>query len=275
MPREIWGSIILLVLALALLSACGTPNPQPAALTPIPTLAPGATPTLLPQVGGPPGGGTPGPGPGGMAEAALGAPLYSLHCSPCHGNYGQGADAVALRNNAYIQSASDQAIFQTIANGLQGTAMPAWLQANGGPLTQVDVSSVIDYLRTLQGVPSAPSPSGAPGPAASMTGNASNGRPAFGLYCAFCHGPEGVQGLPNPGSGDGSVPLLNPIDPAIASANPATFAANVDLYIEHGSVPSGSGPLLIMPVYGAANMLTQEQIADLIAYVLQLNGTQR
>jgi mono/diheme cytochrome c family protein len=153
--------------------------------------------------------------------------------------------------------------------------MPGWLQAKGGPLTDAQIGNVVAYLHTMQGVqPDAPiaPDAGDPGQAASMSGDAAQGEPDFGRYCAFCHGPEGVQGLPNPGSDDGSVPVLNPIDPEIAAADPNAFAANVDLYLEHGSIPEGSDPLLMMPPFGAREILSQEEIANLIAYVLKLNG---
>jgi mono/diheme cytochrome c family protein len=296
-----FSRIWLLIGAASLLlvvAACGSPNPQPPGLTPIPTLAPGATVTLAPEIQAPAGAGaTPAPVPG-EEEAALGSPLYLNGCTPCHGLQGEGVDAPALRNSQYVQTASQQALLTLVSDGVAGSEMPAWLQANGGPLADAQITSVIAYLHTLQNVsslpratpgpeeptptplppgaptpePARPSEPGAPGSAASQPGDPNRGQPAFGLYCASCHGPEGVQGIPNPGSDDGSVPVLNPIDPTIASQDPDTFAANVDLFIEYGSVPEGPGPLLMMPSFGAAKMLTDQEISDLIAYVMDTNG---
>jgi mono/diheme cytochrome c family protein len=268
-------TLIGLVALLVLVLACA-PNPQPEPLTPVPTLAPGPTLTLVPAIqgGGENGGGAVAPG---QVDAARGAPLYLLHCTPCHGNQGQGVDAPPLRNNQFVQTGGDQNVAATVANGRSGTKMPAWLESNGGPMTSAEIGDVVAYLHTMQGVspdvPIAPD-AGPPGQAASMTGNATNGQPDFGTYCASCHGPNGVQGLPNPGSDDGSVPVLNPIDPEIAASEARVFAKNVDLYLEHGSLPGGSGPLLLMPPFGQRQMLSQQQIADLIAYVLKLNGVE-
>jgi mono/diheme cytochrome c family protein len=237
---------------------------------------------------------------GSQENAALGAPIYLENCTSCHGIEGEGVDAPPLRNSQYIQNSSDQDIYGTIANGRRHTEMPAWLQGNGGPLTKAEIYNVIGYLETLQNVspmpsatpgppepteapqptggptpePAQPSFSGGPGQAASMTGDSSKGRPEFGMYCASCHGPEGVQGIPNPGSDDGSVPPLNPIDPTIANPDPKVFAKNVDLFIQHGSIPEGPSPMILMPSFGDSNMLTQQQIADIIAYVISLNGGQ-
>ena len=93
----------------------------------------------------------------------------------------------------------------------------------------------------------------------------------FGVYCSTCHGPEGVLGIPNPGSDDGSVPTLKPIDPTLINSDLKVFAENLDLFIEHGSVPEGPDPLIMMPPFGDSKMLTPQQIADLIAYVIELN----
>jgi mono/diheme cytochrome c family protein len=291
-----------LSLALFLVVHC-SPNPQPAGLTPIPTLAPAEAVTLVPVLQGlMETGGQPVPIVPGQADAALGAPLYLQHCTSCHGIQGQGVDAPPLRNNQYIQTGGDQSVFATVAEGRPGTEMPAWLQGNGGPLIDAQISSVVAYLHTLQGVatlptappeppeptetplpsgaptlePARPSEPGGPGPAALLTGEVGRGRAEFGLYCAACHGPEGMEevGIPNPGSDDGIVPELNPIDPTIANRDPKVFAINVDLFIEHGSVPEGPSPMIMMPSFGDSKMLTEQEIADLIAYVMSLNGVQ-
>jgi mono/diheme cytochrome c family protein len=287
---------LLAVLLLVLLLAACSPNPQPAGLTAVPSLAPGATLTLVPAIqGGVSPVGAAGPAKGDPAE---GAAVFMQNCTQCHGVNGQGGIGPALQNNSLIQAGNDVAVYTTIANGVSGSKMPAWLQANGGPFQPVQINNVVAYLHTLQGVvpipsetprpeeatetplppnaptsePARPSNGGNPGPAVSLIGNAKNGEPLFGKVCATCHGPQGVQGFPNPGSEDGSVPILNPIDSTIANADPKIFAANVDVFIEHGSVPDGQNPLVIMPAFGDGKAITPQQIADIIAYVLQLNG---
>ena len=281
------------------LSACTTPNPQPIGLTPIPTFAAmGTAPTLSPvlQVSGQTTSGSSTVG-SGQADAAAGAAIFLKNCTTCHGAQGEGVSGLALRNSQYIKTGSDQDIFATIAQGRTGTAMPAWLQANGGPLTAAQIQNAVAYLHSLQGVaplPTAtpvppeptetpgpanaptpeaaqPSNAGQPGPAAALSGNADNGRALFGGYCAACHGPQGVLGVPNPGSDDGSVPVVNPIDSTLINADPKVTAANIDLFIEHGSVPSGDGPQIAMPAFGDGKLLTSQQIADIIAYVISLN----
>ncbi len=82
---------------------------------------------------------------------------------------------------------------------------------------------------------------------------------------------EGKGGIANPGSEDGTVPALNPIDPTLYSKDARQFAQNIDLFIEHGSTPEGKNPPFKMTAFGAQRTLTQQQIADVIAYVIGLN----
>jgi mono/diheme cytochrome c family protein len=212
------------------------------------------------------------PGAGPIQPAALGAPLYLLNCSPCHGARGQGVDAPPLADNAYIQNADDPTLARTLATGFPGTEMPAWLRDNGGPFTQGQIQMVVAYLRTLQPAANVPGPTATPSDATTPPGDAGAGKVVFGTYCAVCHGPQGVQGLPNPGTDDGSVPALNPIDPEFAGASTAEFAANLADIVTHGSVPPGDQPLIVMPPFGDGLMLTDQQMADVIAYVIELNS---
>lgn len=113
------------------------------------------------------------------------------------------------------------------------------------------------------------------GAAAGMHGNPTAGQSVFTQNCVACHAAEGKGGIPNPGSEDSTVPPLNPIDPgfkASAKGDPGVFAREIDLFIQHGSRPDGSNPVFSMPAWGDGNRLTQQQIADVEAYVMQLNG---
>jgi mono/diheme cytochrome c family protein len=278
---------LLVVLLGVLLAAC-SPNPQPEALTPIPTLAPAGAATLVPALQGP---GAAGTSPGGQADTAQGEQVFQQNCSACHGAQAEGGAGPALRDNQYIQTASDQAITDTIANGRAGGGMPAWSQAKGGSLTDAEIADVVAFLHTLQAMtqptqtptaateatpePAQPSKPGGPGEAATLTGDVSQGESLFSQICTACHGPQGTQGISNPGSDDGSVPVLNPIDPTLVNADPKIFAANVDLFVQHGSTPAGPQPQIAMPSFGDSGTLTQQQIADLIAYVMHLNGVEQ
>ena len=113
--------------------------------------------------------------------------------------------------------------------------------------------------------------SGKPGPAVDLTGDATAGAAIFKDKCQECHGEEGKGGVANPGAEESPVPGLNPLDPEFVSADAKKFATNLDLFIEHGATPEGDNPAKVMKAFGDEGILTPQQIADAIAYVISLN----
>ncbi|MEJ2614993.1 MAG: cytochrome c [Ignavibacteriaceae bacterium] len=113
------------------------------------------------------------------------------------------------------------------------------------------------------------------GPASDMIGNVSHGALLFSRDCESCHGTNGKGGIPNPGSSSGKVPALNPINRNLFSKNPQTFAENIDRIIQHGHVPPGPDPQLHMLDFGDSHTLTQQEIANIEAYILSLNEVNR
>jgi len=116
-----------------------------------------------------------------------------------------------------------------------------------------------------------PNNPGGTGEAAKLTGDPVAGKQIYEKNCQLCHGSEGKDEVLNPGSDDGKVPPLNPIDTTLVSTDYATFAYNLDLFLENGSPPSGVNPARRMPPWGSQKGLTQQQIADVIAYIISLN----
>jgi mono/diheme cytochrome c family protein len=97
----------------------------------------------------------------------------------------------------------------------------------------------------------------------------------FTQVCLSCHGPLGTDNIPNPGSDDGKIPPLNPINRNLFDKDPQTFAENIDRFIQHGSIPQGPNPQFHMLTFGDENSLTQQAISNVEAYVMQLNGVNR
>ena len=115
-----------------------------------------------------------------------------------------------------------------------------------------------------------PSKPGGTGEALRLNGLADQGEVVFNSKCKECHGEAGQGGILNPGAESGEVPALNPIAASLFNSNTKVFAANIDLFIEHGSVPKGT-PHRIMLAYGDYSLLSPQQIADVIAYIISLN----
>lgn len=142
--RLLASLVLLLVLILSL--SCN-PNPQPEGLTPIPTLAPAATLTLIPALeGGAVTGGeaAPTPAPEG-GDPASGEAIFAGNCATCHGPNAEGGIGPSLVS-AEMKAKDDDHYRQVITNGVTGTAMPAW----GGRLSTQDIEDVIAFLRSRQ-----------------------------------------------------------------------------------------------------------------------------
>jgi len=145
--------------------------------------------------------------------------------------------------------------------GGETVALPA--SATQAPTPEATPATTEDVAR--------PSNPGGSGDAISLTGDVAVGEQIFIARCVPCHGDQGKQGIPNPGSDDGSVPALNPIDSTLVSPDYLIFATNLDLFIEHGSTPAGPSPVIVMPAWGDQKLLSPQEIADAIAYVISLN----
>ncbi len=156
-------------------------------------------------------------------------------------------------------------------------AAPHALTADG-PVVMVGQIVLPPTVGPTEGPPPAeevarPSNAGAAGDAISLTGDIANGQNVFTAHCQVCHGEAGTDNVLNPGSDDGTIPPLNPIDPTLVSTDYKTFAYNVDLFIQNGSEPEGPNAAFQMPAWGFNGALTQQQIADVIAYIISLNPT--
>ena len=144
----------------------------------------------------------------------------------------------------------------------------------GNSVQSTETSPLLPAFAERSRVP-ASGKQGPPGPAATLIGNWKKGELLFDRHCKVCHGPKGAGRVPNPGSDDGTVPPLNPIDPDLTDKKPSAFAAKIDRFIQHGSIPDGPGPVLFMPDWGDSKGLSQNEIASIEAFILRLNGIKR
>jgi mono/diheme cytochrome c family protein len=160
----------------------------------------------------------------------------------------------------------------TTASALTPTSTSPVAASASTSTNQVTASAVASTLASgsSSGVPR-PSNPGGPGDAINLTGDPNSGAQIFATNCVTCHNAQGKGGIPNPGSDAGSCPALNPINPALKSSDHMTFVTNLDLFIQHGSTPAGPGPINTMPPWGDSGKMTQQQIADVVAYVISLN----
>lgn len=119
--------------------------------------------------------------------------LYSQNCAACHGENGKGGASIALASPVYLAMANDDVLRKATAEGVAGTAMPAFAQSSGGPLTEAQISSLVRGMRAWA-KPAALDGAVPPPYASDTAGNAERGAKVFATYCASCHGTNGKGG---------------------------------------------------------------------------------
>lgn len=156
----------ILALGAVLLSACATPHGQPHA----------NAETLAPN------------------EVMDFAVLFSSNCAGCHGENGSGGAALAIADPVYLAIAGDGTIRNVIANGVKGTAMPAFAESAGGLLTDQQIDVITRQIRARWSKPGFLDGVNPPAYAAKSAGDPVRGHAAYETFCKSCHGAEGSGG---------------------------------------------------------------------------------
>lgn len=157
---------IFAALGAALLSGCGTPHGQP--LSGSETLAPNE-----------------------VLEFGV---LYGANCAGCHGESGRGGAAIALADPVYLAVADEAAMRRAVAQGVRGTAMPAFAESAGGLLTDKQIDVITRQIRSRWATAGILAGVNAPSYAATSAGDSQRGEAAYKSYCESCHGLDGHGG---------------------------------------------------------------------------------
>lgn len=136
--------------------------------------------------------------------------LYAENCAVCHGAKGDGIGAFPALNNETVRQISYDDLTKVIARGLYNTAMPAWSEDEGGPLSDYQISKLValiqagDWNLTAERVeslgltPTMPFTVEPDAEKLNLVANLPNGEiltQAISLYaehCIACHGPDGL-----------------------------------------------------------------------------------
>jgi hypothetical protein len=90
----------------------------------------------------------------------------------CHGEQGQGRTGADLAQG-FSSIDPQQYVRATVAQGIDNTAMPAWSQSNGGPLTESEIDDISAFIVNLPSQ-AQPTPAPAATPVPADTGGGTN-----------------------------------------------------------------------------------------------------
>ena len=120
--------------------------------------------------------------------------LYRTNCAGCHGLEGRGGAALALSNPIYLAIADDGVVRRATADGIAGTAMPAFARSAGGMLTNHQINVIVTGMRIRWGNSGVVAGIDPPPYSDTRRGDARRGSDVFATYCASCHGDGGRGG---------------------------------------------------------------------------------
>ena len=127
------------------------------------------------------------------AQAAAFHALYDRQCAGCHGRDGRLGAARPLNDAVYLALVPVDRLGHVIAEGVPGTAQPAFAIDAGGALTDDQIESLVDGLRAAWSRPDALRGGSVP-PYAAPLGDPERGSAVYAAACASCHGPNGGGG---------------------------------------------------------------------------------
>ncbi len=224
------------------------------------------------------------------ATMAYGARLYDAQCTTCHGANGDGVGGVDLRSGRFRNAVTDQDLVRVITTGIQGTGMLAF------KFDASEIAGIVAYLRNMNSFDRG----------SVKAGDAARGQMVYDGKggCARCH-RVGAQGsrvgpdLSDVGAARSAASLLRSLTDPTAQMMPinrpvraVTRAGKVingrrlneDTYTVQllddqeqliSLVKSDLASYTILTVSSMPSYkdrLTEDEIADVVAYLLSLKG---
>lgn len=224
------------------------------------------------------------------ADVEAGQRLYGPQCQVCHGATGDGVPGIDLRLGRFRTVASDDDLARVISAGVPGTGMPPFV------LQPAELTGLVAFIRAGFD----------PGSAAVRVGDAQRGRALFAgkAECASCHRVAGTGPRLAPDLSDiGAIRTLAALQRAIVAPeasllpihrpvravtrdgrtirgrrlNEDTYSVQlIDERENLVSLDKASLRELTIETAGAmpsyAGRLSEDEIADLIAYLVSLKG---
>src|SRR4051812_46538354 len=124
------------------------------------------------------------PGEYAPADIAYGSRLYDAQCTTCHGATGDGVGGVDLRSGKFRNAVTDQDLVRVVTTGVPGTGMQAFR------LDPSEIAGIVAYLRNMNSFDRG----------SAKAGDAARGRAVVEAKgeCARCHRIGGQGALRGP-----------------------------------------------------------------------------
>jgi putative heme-binding domain-containing protein len=231
------------------------------------------------------------PGEYAPADIAYGSRIYDAQCTTCHGANGDGVGGVNLRSGRFRNAVTDQDLTRVITNGLPGTGMLAF------KFDASELAGVIAYLRNMNAFD----------PGAVKPGDAGRGRSIVEGRggCLKCHqvGSSGSRVAPNL-SDIGAMRSAASIQRSLVDPSSQMMPINrpVRIVTQDGRTINGRRLnedtytvqiiddqerlmsltkadlreytiVTTSPMPSFRNTLREDELSDLLAYLLSLKGT--
>ncbi len=208
----------------------------------------------------------------------LGREIYILHCAVCHGLDGKGNGPAApsmiprpadftlgvykYKSTSVGQLPTDRDLYDTVADGLQASAMPYWHDL----LSDEEIKAVVAYIKNFSPLFNKPAvdPIGVPPRGTPDAESIARGKQLFtSIGCIGCHGPELRGGIVlNDGRG---YPVITRDLTAPWTFRGGSEPEEIWMRITTGLSPS--------PMVAHEGSLTAEERWDLVNYLLSNSRT--
>ena len=197
--------------------------------------------------------------------------LFATNCAGCHGATGRLGPAPPTNDPLFVSIIPNDELLRVIRNGRTGTPMPPFAHANGGSLTDAQVTVLAEGIKShwksnapLDGTPLPYALANSQGKQ-SMSGSRERGAVVYERACAGCHGPNGTGGKRNGATG--------------GAINAPAFLALISDQALRRIIITGR-PDLDMPTYAGKRgrpsdfqPLTSTEINDLVALLADWRAT--
>jgi cytochrome c oxidase cbb3-type subunit III len=230
------------------------------------------------------------PGEYAPADIAYGARLYDAQCTTCHGATGDAVGGVDLRSGKFRNAVTDQDLVRVITNGIPGTGMQAF------KLDSAEIAGILAFLRNMNSFDRG----------SVKPGDPRRGRTTFEGKgeCGRCHrvGAQGSRVAPDLsdiGATRSAGSLLRSVTDPSSQMMPINRPVRV--VTRDGRVVNGRRLnedtytvqllddneklvsltktdlreytiLTVSPMPSYKNRLTEDELADVVAYLLSLKG---